>query len=115
MPFIGVKTANKLTPSQKLAVKAGMGQAVELIPGKTESKLMMSIEDGLDLFFRGEEKTSCAFVEVRLKDEAAFEAKAAMTAKIFDVLEKEAGVAKDDAYVNIQEYPEWGSRGVLKK
>lgn len=32
MPFIGIKTANKLTPSQKLAVKAGMGQAVELIP-----------------------------------------------------------------------------------
>lgn len=56
-----------------------------------------------------------AFVQVILKDEAAFEDKAAMTAKIFDVLEQEAGIAKDDTYVNIQEYPEWGSRGVLKK
>ena len=67
------------------------------------------------MFFRGEEKASCAFVQVILKDEAAFEDKAAMTAKIFDVLEQEAGIAKDDTYVNIQEYPEWGSRGVLKK
>ena len=55
MPFIGIKTANKLTPSQKLAVKAGMGQAVELIPGKKEEKMMMSIEDGENMFFRGEE------------------------------------------------------------
>ena len=105
MPFIGIKTANKLTPSQKLAVKAG----------KKEEKMMMSIEDGENMFFRGEEKASCAFVQVILKDEAAFEDKAAMTAKIFDVLEQEAGIAKDDTYVNIQEYPEWGSRGVLKK
>ena len=111
MPFNGIKTANKLTPSQKLAVKAGMGQAVELIPGKKEEKMMMSIEDGENMFFRGEEKASCAFVQVILKDEAAFEDKAA----IFDVLEQEAGIAKDDTYVNIQEYPEWGSRGVLKK
>ena len=101
MPFIGIKTANKLTPSQKLAVKAGMGQAVELIPGKKEEKMMMSIEDGENMFFRGEEKASCAFVQVILKDEAAFEDKAAMTAKIFDVLEQEAGIAKDDTYVNI--------------
>ena len=115
MPFIGIKTANKLTPSQKLAVKAGMGQAVELIPAKKEEKMMMSIEDGENMYFRGEEKASCAFVQVILKDEAAFEDKAAMTAKIFDVLEQEAGIAKDDTYVNIQEYPEWGSRGVLKK
>ena len=89
MPFIGIKTANKLTPSQKLAIKCGMGQAVELLPGKKEEKMMMSIEDGTSMFFRGEEKQSCAFVQVI--------------------------IAKDDTYVNIQEYPEWGSRGVLKK
>ena len=115
MPFIGIKTVQKLTPSQKLAEKAGMGQAIELIPGKAEEKTMMCVEDGQDLFFRGEEKNSAAFIEVRLKDAAAFEDKAAMTAKIFDVMEQAAGVAKDDAYVNIMEFEEWGSRGVLKK
>lgn len=115
MPFVGIKTANKLTPSQKLAIKAGVGKAIELIPGKAEEKMMMSIEDGMDLFFRGEEKKSCAFVQVLIKDEAAFDDKAAAVAKIFDILEQEAGIAKDDTYVNVQEYPEWGSRGVLKK
>ena len=115
MPFIGIMTANKLTPSQKLAIKCGMGQAVELLPGKKEEKMMMSIEDGTSMFFRGEEKQSCAFVQVIIKDAAPFDGKAAMTAKIFDILEQEAGIAKDDTYVNIQEYPEWGSRGVLKK
>ncbi len=115
MPFVGIKTTKKLTPSQKLTLKAGVGEAIELIPGKLEEKMMMSIEDGLDMFFRGEEREACAFVEVKIKDKAEFEDKAKMTEKIFTLLEDVAGVKKDDTYLCIGEYDEWGSRGVLKK
>ncbi|MGI6665158.1 MAG: hypothetical protein ACOX3W_07085 [Christensenellaceae bacterium] len=115
MPFIQVHTAQKLDSTQKLAIKAGLGEAITLIPNKAEANLMMVISDGVDLYFRGEEKISAAFVDVRLKDETAFDAKAAFTEAVFNLLEKEAGIAKDDTYVNIGEYDAWGSRGVLKK
>lgn len=115
MPFVGIKTSKKLTPSQKLTIKEGVGRAIELIPGKLEEKLMMSVEDGLDMFFRGEEKEACAFVEVKIKDSAAFEDKANVTEKIFSLLEDTAGIKKDDTYLCFGEYEEWGSRGVLKK
>ena len=115
MPFIGIKTSKKLTPSQNLTLKEGFGRAVELIPGKLEEKMMMSIEDGIDMFFRGEEREACAFVEVKIKDHAEFEGKAAMTEQIFTLLEDTAGIKKDDIYLTVAEFEEWGSRGVLKK
>lgn len=115
MPFIGLKTAQKLTPSQKVAIKNDFGKAIELIPGKKEEKMMMCIEDGMDLFFRGEEKNSCAFVKVEIKDAAAFEDKAAMTEAICKSLNTVANISTDDIYLNITEYNEWGSRGILKK
>jgi phenylpyruvate tautomerase PptA (4-oxalocrotonate tautomerase family) len=114
MPFIGVRTAQKLMAPQKQAVKEGLGQLISLIPGKSEEKLMIAIEDAQDLYFRGEEKASAAFVEVRLKDKAEFADKAKFTEGVFALLEEKAGIAKDNAYVNFLEFDCWGSRGVLK-
>lgn len=115
MPFIGLKTSKKLTPSQKLEVKEGFGRAIELIPGKLEEKMMMSIEDGENMFFRGIEKEAFAYVQVHLKDKAEFEDKAKMTEAIYNTLEEKAGIDKNDCYLSILEFDEWGSRGVLKK
>ena len=86
MPFIEVKTAKKLKSDAKLAIKEGIGASISLLPGKAEEKLMMSIQDAQPLYFRGEERDNCAFVEVRIKDKAALEDKANLTVAIYDVL-----------------------------
>lgn len=114
MPFIGVKTAKKLTSDVKTALKCGFGEIISIIPGKAEKSMMMSIEDAQPLYFRGEERDNCAFVEVRLKDKAELSDKENLTVAIFDLMEQKAGIAKDDVYVNIMEFDNWGSRGVLK-
>ncbi len=114
MPFIAVRTAQKLMAPQKQALKEGLGQLIALIPGKSEEKLMIGLQDAQDLYFRGEEKDSAAFVEVRLKDKADWDDKAKLTEGIFNLLEKKAGIPKDCAYINIMEFDCWGSRGVLK-
>jgi len=114
MPFIEVRTAQKLMAPQKQAIKEGLGQLISLIPGKSEDKLMIAIEDAQGLYFRGEEKASAAFVEIRLKDKAEFADKAKLTEGIFSLLEQKAQIAKDDVYLNFMEFDVWGSRGVLK-
>lgn len=114
MPFIEVKTAKKLKSDIKLAIKAGIGASISLIPGKAEEKLMMCIRDAEPLYFRGEERDNCAFVEVRLKDKAELADKQNLTVAIYDVLEQKAGIAKDDVYLCFLEFDNWGSRGVLK-
>lgn len=75
---------------------------------------MMCIRDAEPLYFRGEERDNCAFVEVRLKDKAELADKQNLTVAIYDVLEQKAGIAKDDVYLCFLEFDNWGSRGVLK-
>lgn len=115
MPFIEVKTANKLSAAQRDAVKAGIGEAVTLIPGKAEEKLMIVISDANHIYFRGGEKESAAFVDVRIKDAAPYEDKVKFTEALYTVLEQKANIAKDDTYLSFSEFEEWGSRGTLKR
>lgn len=115
MPFIEIKTANKLSAKQREGVKSGIGEIISMIPAKAEEKTMIAISDSMHIYFRGDEKESAAFVDVRLKDAAPFEDKAKFTEALFTVLEQQAGIAKDDTYVSISEFEEWGSRGALKK
>ena len=114
MPFIEVKTAKKLKSDVKNALREAIGASISLIPGKAEEKLMMSIMDAQPLYFRGEERDNCAFVEVRLKDKAELADKQKLTVAIYDALEQKAGIAKDDVYLCFMEFDNWGSRGVLK-
>lgn len=46
MPFINSKVTVKMTDSQKEAVKKRLGEAITLIPGKSENWLMAGFEDG---------------------------------------------------------------------
>ncbi len=114
MPYINVKTAQKLTSAEKRGMVDGFSKAITLIEGKTADKLMVILEDSADIFFREIEKNSAAFVSVELKDKADLEQKKKLTEAVFAVLKEQAGIANDDVYLNISEFDNWGSRGVLK-
>ena len=45
MPFIDVKLSCSLTKVQETALKAELGRAISLIPGKSESSLMIQFSD----------------------------------------------------------------------
>ena len=46
MPFINSKVSVPLTDSEKETLKGKLGQAISLIPGKSESWLMVGFEIG---------------------------------------------------------------------
>ena len=75
MPFIDSKVSVKVTKEQEKELKTRLGQAISLIPGKSEQWLMTGFQDEYHLYFRGDDSEPVAFIEVRVlgnPDKAAY-------------------------------------------
>jgi len=111
MPFINSKVNVKILPEQEMLLKTKLRKAIELIPGKTESWLMLSFEDDCKLYFKGENSCKIAYVEVKVfgtEDKVAF---AKMTVAICEIYEEVLGIAPDKIYVKYEAVTNWGWNG----
>ncbi|MBR3160962.1 MAG: hypothetical protein IKF14_17900 [Atopobiaceae bacterium] len=64
MPFVVVRVNMAITAEQELELKARLGQAIGLVPGKSEEYLLVSIEDKCHLFLAGDGQMPLAYLEV---------------------------------------------------
>jgi len=107
MPFINSKVNIKILPEQETQLKTKLGKAIELIPGKSESWLMLSFEDDCKLYFKGENSCKIAYVEVKVfgaEDKVAFEK---MTVAICEIYNEVLGIAPDKIYVKYETVSNW--------
>lgn len=111
MPFIDSKVSVKITEEQEKELKTRLGQAISLIPGKSENWLMTGFDDNYHLYFRGDNSEPIAYIEVRLfggPNKAAFQKMTEEITKIYgDVL----GIAPDHMYIKYSATPDWGWNG----
>lgn len=110
MPFINVKTNCKLNAAQAEAIKSKLGQAITAVPGKSEGWLMVGIEDGYKLYFKGTDAPA-AMVEVSLFGQASSNALTTLTSHITGILCDDAGVPSDRVYVSYHATNDWGWNG----
>ena len=82
MPFIDSKVSVKASEEQKRELKERLGQAISIIPGKSESWLMVNIEDDQKMYFRGDDSEPVAFVSVNIYGSANPSAFSKMTAEL---------------------------------
>ena len=115
MPFISVHTTKKLAKEERDAVKSILGKEISVLPNKREEVLMVEFIEGTDMYFGGEEKENCAFVEVRMFRSAPFDAKKAYTELIFRTLGEILGLQEGEIYVTYVELSSWGTKGSLKE
>ena len=111
MPFIDSKVSVKITQEQENELKTRLGQAISLIPGKSESWLMTGFEDDYHLYFRGDNSEPIAYIEVRLfggPNKAAFQK---MTEEITKIYGEVLGIAPDHMYIKYSATPDWGWNG----
>ena len=87
MPFIDSKVTVKMSDAQKETLKSSLGQAITTM-NKTESYLMVGINDGYDLFMGGKKLDKGAYVEVSVFGDVTPKACDAMTGKICDIFGK---------------------------
>lgn len=111
MPFIHSKLSVSVTEEQKEKIKSRLGKAIECIPGKSESWLMVSLEENCSLYFKGEPFPEIAFVEVKLFGKANRTAYEKLTAEICQIYKEELSIPSDHVYVTYEEVEHWGWNG----
>jgi phenylpyruvate tautomerase PptA (4-oxalocrotonate tautomerase family) len=111
MPFIDSKVSVSISDAQEQELKSRLGQAISLIPGKSEAWLMTGFQDNYHLYFRGDNSQPTAFVEVKVfgkENPSAFEA---LTAEICKIFGEVLNIAPDHIYVKYQAVSNWGWNG----
>ena len=101
MPFIDSKVTVKMSDDQKETLKSSLGQAITTM-NKTESYLMVGINDGYDLFMGGKKLDKGAYVEVSVFGDVTPKACDAMTGKICDIFADVLGIPGNAVYVTYQ-------------
>jgi len=112
MPFIHTKTNTVITPAMEESLKAKLGKAIELIPGKSETWLMLQFSGECHLWFRGEKDDPIAFVEIMVNGSVSDSAYDEMTAAVIDIIGEELDIAPDHIYVEYQVASKWGWNGM---
>jgi hypothetical protein len=69
---------------------------------------MVGIEDNAKLWFRGDNSSDSAIVDVELLGSVNSAASEKMTIAICDILENELGISPDRVYVKYSGYNDWG-------
>ena len=111
MPFINSKVSVKITEEQEKELKTKLGQAISLLPGKSESWLMTGFEDGYHLYFRGDNSEPTAFVDVSVYGNANSAAFSKLTAEISKIFGEVLGISADHIYVKYSTTSDWGWNG----
>ncbi len=66
MPFIVSRVSVPITREQETELKAWMGRAIELVPGKSEDYLLLDFQDSCRLWLRGDNSKPAAYIEAAI-------------------------------------------------
>ena len=95
MPFISTKTNVSVSGEKETQLKERLGQAISIIPGKSESWLMLAIEGDIPMYFRGDASQPVAFIEVKIYGNASPDTYKKMTKELTGIYGDILGVAPD--------------------
>ena len=110
MPCIQIKTSVSISSDQEMHIKNRLGKAIEVIPGKSEAWLMVTLAEDVHIWFKGTNKPA-AFVEVSVYGRENAQAFNALTAAICDILNDELNIPADRIYVKYDATAHWGWNG----
>lgn len=111
MPCIETKVNVEITKEKEEILKNKFGKAISILPGKSESWLMLSFEDKCRLYFKGTDKPGIAYVEVKIFGKADAQSYERLTAEITKILNEELGISPSRIYVKYEEVENWGWNG----
>ena len=110
MPYIRTKTNVSIDKAGEIALKSAFGQAIGLIPGKSERWLMLDFCDNEHMWFAGED-TPSAMLEVELFGSTSDSVYDLLTAKLTEIVSAQLGVDPSRVYVKYEEISHWGWNG----
>ena len=111
MPFISTKTNVTVTKEKETQIKERLGKAISIIPGKSESWLMLAIEGDIPMYFRGDDSQPTAFIEVKIYGNASSDTYGKMTKELTGIYGDILGIAPDHMYIRYFGSEDWGWNG----
>ncbi len=108
MPMIVTHTTAPITAEKKEVLTRALGEAITLLPGKSEAYLMLEFAGGCEMAFHGDTSLPLAYVEVKLLGKSTRAAYEALTARICDLMEEILGIPTEGTYVKFEEVEHWG-------
>ncbi len=111
MPYISTKVNVDLSAEKCQLLKQEYGQAISLISGKSEARLMLSFEKCENMFFHGQGDMGIAMVEVNLFGNAKNEDCNNLTAELTKILNKHLGINPQEMFFKYISTTQWGNNG----
>lgn len=111
MPYIRTTVSTSLTEENKTNLKSKLGEAIALIPGKSESWLMLAFEDNMSMYFKGDNSEKYAYLEVSLFGSTSDAAYDRLTAALSEIVNEELGINRSNIYIKYEEANHWGWNG----
>ena len=106
MPFIKAKVSCPVSPEQESELKAGMGKAIGLVPGKSEDFLLLEFEDRCRLWLRGKNDEPIAYIEAAIFGNEMHCGYDAFTAEVTALFSKVLHIRPDHVYIKFLWMPE---------
>ena len=95
-----------VTHQQEQELKARLGRAIKMIPGKSEDYLLLEFEDNCRLCIAGRKASqSLAYIEAAVSGYDAF------TAEITGAFQDVLGIQPGNIYIKYEDITAWGVRG----
>jgi hypothetical protein len=110
MPYIQVTIGQKLSEMERETLKTELGRLITIIPGKTESGLIVSIQDGGSLYMGGD-AAPAVYIDLRVYTRADPEAKKRFARELFASITRQFNIPAARQYLSIGEYDHWGYDG----
>ena len=89
MPYIRTTVSNSISDQARDNIKTKLGQAIALIPGKSEAWLMLAFEDNINMYFKGDGTDDYAYGEVSLFGTTSDAAYDRLTAAISEIINED--------------------------
>ncbi len=107
MPYIHTKTNATISVEKEALLKKQFGNAISLIPGKSERWLMLNFTDSERIWFAGDDSPA-AMLEVELFGGASDSAYDLLTDKLTQIVSDELGIDPTRIYIKYEEIEHWG-------
>lgn len=108
MPYIDAKFSVKVDGEKEKVLAEKLTNSILKIPGKSVSHLMLNIDDGCKLYFRGVNDEPYAIFEVKIFGSSTKDAYEAMTQELCKIAKEELGIDGQNVYVKFDEVTNWG-------
>ncbi len=113
MPFITVRTNQKIKQEQEAKIKAGLGKAISFVPGKSEESLMVMFEKQAPMYLRGDGKAAMAFLDVAVFGNESHQGYQEFSLFATKLISEVLQIAPNDIFIDYRDIPAFGASGYL--